>query len=103
LGKLSGDWAAPLTNGPLRGRLGCCEEGRGEWWAEQGRKEDGKRWAAWEKERREQRGPAGFRPKKVLENSKGFSISYFDSNSNSIRISNEFYTNHKLKHSMISK
>jgi gamma-glutamylcysteine synthetase len=42
-------------------------------------------------------------PKKVSENSKGFSISCFDSNSNSIRISNEFYTNLKLKHSIKSK
>jgi hypothetical protein len=66
--------------------------------------EEGKRWAAWEKERRkrrEQRGPAVFRPKKVLKNSKDFSIPYFDSNS--IQISNEFYINLKLKHSIKSK
>jgi hypothetical protein len=38
--------------------------------------------------------PAGEnRPKKVLKNSKDFSISYFDSNSNLIRILNEFYMN----------
>jgi hypothetical protein len=66
--------------------------------------EEGKRLAAWEKERRkrrEQRGPAGFWPKKVLKNSKDFSIPYFDSNS--IQISNEFYINLKLKHSIKSK
>jgi hypothetical protein len=33
---------------------------------------------------------------KVFENSKGFSISCFDSNSNLNRISNEFYTKLKL-------
>jgi hypothetical protein len=45
----------------------------------------------------------GIWPKRVLENSKEFSISYFDSNSNSIRISNEFYTNLKLPNSVESK
>jgi hypothetical protein len=44
-------------------------------------------WAGW-----------GIWPKRVLENSKDFSIPYFDSNSNSIRISDGFYTYLKLKH-----
>jgi hypothetical protein len=38
-----------------------------------------------------------------FEYSKGFSISCFDSNPNSIRILNEFYMNLKLKHSIKSK
>jgi hypothetical protein len=42
-------------------------------------------------------------PRRFFEKFKGFSISYFDSNSNSIRISNEFYRNLKLKHSIKSK
>jgi hypothetical protein len=42
-------------------------------------------------------------PKKVFESSKGFSISFFDSNSNLIRILNEFYRDLKLIHSIKSK
>jgi hypothetical protein len=48
-------------------------------------------------------GRLGNMAQEVLENSKDFSISYFDSNSNSIWISNEFYMNLKLKHSIESK
>jgi hypothetical protein len=36
------------------------------------------------------------RPKKVLKNCNDFSISYFNSNSFLIQISNEFYKNDKL-------
>jgi hypothetical protein len=56
-----------------------------------------------QKKRKRELGRLRIGPKKVLKKSKGFSISCFDSNSNSIRVWNEIYTNLKLKHSIKSK
>jgi hypothetical protein len=54
-------------------------------------------------ERKKKLGRQGIGPRRLLENSKDFSIYYYDSNSNLIRILNEFYSNLKLKHSIESK
>jgi hypothetical protein len=72
-------------SGEEKERVGC--------WAAQRKRES--RWRA---------GPAGeYGPIGFWKILKDLSISYFDSNSNLIRISNEFYTNLKLKHSIESK